>query len=199
MSRGEFLHHQQSDHNADINRIQSQLENLSPESAELWSDSLYRQTVDEWEQCNRSFNGLFNRLNLYNARELNLFDIIIDEGEVETYIRVQKGNEGDYSTTELLRQDGRIVNYGPTETLSDTYEFRFGPDNGYVATISLRKDTEPGIALERDGNPMEQRTQYETSVLIAALETEVLPSIERSRKALKALWGAVQNIEINGN
>lgn len=199
MSQGESLNQQQSDHNAVINRIQAQLENLNSESAELWSDSLYRQTVDEWEQCNRSFSGLFNRLNLYNVRELNLFDIIISEGEVETYIRVQKGSEGSYSTTELLRQEGRIVNYGPTETLSDTYEFRFGPNDGYVATISLRQDTTPGIALERDGNPMEQRTQYETSVLIAALEAEVLPSIERSRKALKALWGAVQNIETHGN
>ena len=195
MSRGEFFNQHQSDHSADISRINQMLENLSPEDGDDLCNSLYRQTVDEWEACARSFTALFDRLNLFNMRELNLFDIILDKGEVETYIRVQKDQEGSYTTTELLRQNSQIVNYGPTEKLSDTYVYRFGPNDDYEATIKLRKDAPGGITLEGDDRRPKPKTRFETSVTIAALEGEVLPSIARSRAMLARLWNAIQKIE----
>jgi hypothetical protein len=199
MPTGEFQQrHQGPDHNARISEINARLSTLTPGEAEQWSDDLYEQTARNWRKCNNSFGALFDRLKLFNTQDLNLFDIIIatdEHSSIESYIRIWKDNEDAYCVRELQRMNGQIVDWGEIKKFSDTYEYQFGPQNRYVATIKLREHVER-IKLERsNGELVDQRSQYETSVLLAALETKVLPSIEQMKLTLENLWNAVRDIE----
>ena len=156
MQSGEFpKHNPNSDITAGSSEIKTLLETLSPEDTEALCDSLYRQTTDEWERCNNSFGALFDRLNLFNTRELSLFDILLDqdaETSNEVYMRVQKSKDGSYSTSQLVRNSGQIIERGQVEKFSDTYEYRFGSDEDHVATLTIKDHDTSGVqVVQADG------------------------------------------------
>lgn len=192
MTSGEFVGRQQK------SEISQRLESLTPDEAQQLCDVLHTQAAEQWDKCHGSFNALFDRLNLFNVRELNLFDIIVDkaaDAPTETYIRVWKDRNGAYNTCQLLRYNGQILDRGSTETFSDTYEYRFGPDGNSVATIRLRDDVTGVKHARADGELLDQRSTYETNILVEALELHVLPSLEQTKTTLARLWGALHGIE----
>ena len=192
MTNGEYLGRQQK------SEISQRLESLTPDEAERVCNVLHAQAAEQWERYHGSFDALFDRLNLHNIRELNLFDIIVDNGAdtpTETYIRVWKDRDGAYNTCQLLRYNGQILDRGATETFSDTYEYRFGRDDNSVATIRLRDDVTGVKHARADGELVDQRSEYETTILVEALELHVLPSLEQTRTTLARLWGTLHGIE----
>lgn len=203
MMSGEFP---QRDPNATRNMSISQtrewLATLTPDEAEQWCQGFREIAIQQWNQCNNSFRALFDRLNLYNINELDLFDINTDRdssSSAEAYIRVWRDKNGDndtYNTSRLLRYKGEIIDRKETESFSDTYTYQFGPTNDHIAEIQLREDLDGQIKLAKsDGELIDNKTLFETAVLICALETEVLPSLERTKARLAELWSAVLDIE----
>ncbi len=201
MTSGEFPQRDpNATHNTSISQTREWLETLTPDQAEQCCQEFSKVATEQWNQCNNSFGALFDRLNLYNLNELDLFDINIDkdlESSAESYIRVWRDKKNDtYSTSHLLRYDGEIIDRKEAESFSDTYTYKFGPTNDHVATIKLQKDLDGQIKLAKsDGELVDNRSQFETAVLICALETEVLPSLEQTKARLAELWKAVLNIE----
>lgn len=204
MRSGEFSNQSR---NIDISQeeidIKMLLENLSPEDTEALCDSLYHEIEEEWGRCDNSFKGLFNRLNMFNARELNLFDIPVGqdmETSGEAYLRVWKeGRGGDctYHTRPMVRLNGEIVSKGDITTFSDVYEYRFGPSNDQVATVRVvDSETSAGVqVVKSDGARTPQRNKFENDIIVRTLELVALPSIKQSKQNLATMWSALQKFE----
>lgn len=199
MQSGEFPHNKPDNSPASgESDIKALLNTLSIEDAEALCNSLHRQTIDEWERCSNSFGALFARLNMYNTRDLDLFDIPIDKDEEssnEIYMRVWKEKDGSYNTSHLVRNNGQIIERTKAEKFSDTYLYQFGPGENHIATLVIQPEATGMQVVKSNGNLESKRTRLETDTLVTAFETVVLPSIERSRSNLATIWGAIQRIE----
>lgn len=184
-----------------VEKAQSILESLSDDDGQELLNSYRREAVGEWIRINSSFAGLFDRLNLFNVRELTTFDLItsIDEDGTENYLRTWRDEQGYYGTADLVRREGKIVARENQILHSDTYEYKFGPDESLVATVKIRDEILPSaIAREDgDGNLHIERSLYESAVLVSAFENAVLPQLKTTGQTLQRLWQTVQNIELN--
>lgn len=201
MTNPEFPHRNpETDNNAYVGQMREWLETLPPGQAEDWCQGFYKHASQQWSKCNNSFRALFDRLNLYNSSELNLFDINIDQDtnvSATRYMRIWRNISGNtYNTSKLLRYNNEIIDREETNSFSDTFEYRFGPSNDHIATIKIQDDIDGRVKLaNKEGEQFDARTQQETAVLLCALEAEVIPSIKHSRQRLAELWNAIQNIE----
>ncbi len=201
MTNSEFpQRNPETSHNAYVAQMREWLETLTPEQSEEWCQGFYKHATQQWSKCNNSFQALFDRLNLYNSSELDLFDINIDQDKnasATRYIRIWRNTtENTYNTSKLLRYNNEIIDREEANRFSDTFEYRFGPSDNHVATIKIHDDMDGQVKLaNKEGERFDARTQQETAVLLCALEAEVIPSIEHTRQRLAELWNAVQNIE----
>lgn len=185
-----------------VAKAQSILEGLSDKDGQELLNSYRREAVGEWTRINNSFAGLFDRLNLFNVRELTTFDLVtsIDEDGTENYLRTWRDERGYYGTADLVRRDGKIVARENQSLHSDTYEYRFGPDESLVATVKIRDEILPASAIAREdsnGNLHAERSLYESAVLVSAFENAVLPQLKTTSQTLQRLWQTVQSIEFN--
>ena len=193
-------------HVSSVERHVEMLENMTPDEIARELRNSREQVTERWESCNRSFTMLFAALNGSTARPIDRFDVKTKHEEThgstyEDYVRIWKDHrEGTYKARLMVRVDGIIEDneFNETDTFGDTYEYRFGTSYSHSAKIKMRDMIGGGVKMERrDGYLVEGVTQYETAVLLSAIEDMIMPSHDNNVDTLALLWSSIQNEEWN--
>lgn len=170
-----------------------------PEGAAMLLDSYRREAVADFDKIRGSFAALYDRLNLFNQHDLKLFDFPVESDTTdEKYLRFWVDNNGQYNATELTRRDSKIIDYGNAVDSSGKFRYVFEHDGQKMAAdMDILDDSIPGdtSVVGDDGNLRAERTVFESGVIIATYEHEVLPSLKVARNMLSRLWQVVHDNE----
>jgi hypothetical protein len=173
-------------------------------NAEVRSERL--RVTERWESCQRGFTMLFAALNGNTSHPINRFDVKTNHQQYgnstyEEYVRIWKDSHGDrYNARLMLRIDGVIEDhhFPETEMFGDTYEYLFGTARSHSAKIKIHDMISGGVKMERrDGYLVNGITQFETAILLSAIEDLIMPLLDKNVDTLALLWDSIQNKEWN--
>lgn len=195
-----------SRHIKEIRRIEAEISDLTDNEKDLLLENQKEKAATRWALCSKSFKMLFMMLNRDNRFPMDSFNVKLKHENIgkatyDTYARVwrSKDHQSYYIKPYIDCGYGIIDSSFEIENFGREFVYRYGTHYSHSAKVIVPSDTvEPEMKLSRiDGmlaNNLDDKTR---SIYLAALENNVMPSLDRTEESLILIYTAMLDSTLN--